>query len=375
MLFFIYAIIGMQIFGNIQLNPDTDINRHNNFQTFVQGLMLLFRCATGEAWPSIMLSCIHGKTCEAGAKKPGLECGSNMAYMYFVSFIFFCSFLMLNLFVAVIMDNFDYLTRDSSILGAHHLDEFVRIWAEYDPNATGKIHYTEMYDMLKNIDPPLGFGNKCPNRLAYKKLIRMNMPIDQDGKVQFTTTLFALIRENLSIKMRCAEEMDQADEELRETIRHIWPLQARKILDLLIPKSDCLNSGKLTVGKIYAALLILESWKATRFGQIKSSNPQVMELTDVVISSRRPSEDSNSDGQQSHSQGMHLHPGYRQPRSRSPSIRRERRSPSPIRRYHHQSHHFHHSHHPHEIGFSDTVSNVVEIVKQEHRRQPRGKHI
>jgi hypothetical protein len=45
-------------------------------------------------------------------------------------------FQMLNLFVAVIMDNFDYLTRDSSILGAHHLDEFVRIWAEYDPNAT-----------------------------------------------------------------------------------------------------------------------------------------------------------------------------------------------------------------------------------------------
>jgi len=33
--------------------------------------------------------------------------------------------------------------------------------------------------------------------------------------------------------------MDQADEELRETIRHIWPLQAKKILDLLIPKSDC----------------------------------------------------------------------------------------------------------------------------------------
>lgn len=59
-----------------------------------------------------------------------------------------------------------------------------------------------MYDMLKNMDPPLGFGNKCPNRLAYKKLIRMNMPVDDDGKVNFTTTLFALIRENLSIKVR-----------------------------------------------------------------------------------------------------------------------------------------------------------------------------
>lgn len=59
-----------------------------------------------------------------------------------------------------------------------------------------------MYDMLKNIDPPLGFGNKCPNRLAYKKLVRMNMPVDEGYKVHFTTTLFALIRENLNIKMR-----------------------------------------------------------------------------------------------------------------------------------------------------------------------------
>lgn len=62
--------------------------------------------------------------------------------------------------------------------------------------------------MLKNMDPPLGFGNKCPNRLAYKKLIRMNMPLDAEGKVGFTTTLFALIRENLNIKMRTGESED-----------------------------------------------------------------------------------------------------------------------------------------------------------------------
>ncbi len=73
----------------------------------------------------------------------------------------------------------------------------------------GRIHYSEMYDMLKNMDPPLGFGSKCPDRLAYKKLIRMNMPLDNEGKVNFTTTLFSLIRENLNIKMRSAEEMDQ----------------------------------------------------------------------------------------------------------------------------------------------------------------------
>ncbi|XP_047738439.1 voltage-dependent calcium channel type A subunit alpha-1 [Hyalella azteca] len=270
-LFFIYAIIGMQVFGNMKFDPDTDFNRHNNFQSFFAALLLLFRCATGESWQSIMLSCIDGVPCDPRALGDDKEetCGSNIAYAYFVSFIFFCSFLMLNLFVAVIMDNFDYLTRDSSILGAHHLDEYIRIWAEYDPNATGRIHYTEMYEMLRNMDPPLGFGNKCPHRLAYKKLIRMNMPMDENLKVHFTTTLFALIRENLAIKMRAPHEMDTADSELRQTIKKIWPMQAKKVIDLIIPPDDQLVYEKLTVGKVYAALLILENWNTTRFGQIQ----------------------------------------------------------------------------------------------------------
>ena len=92
-----------------------------------------------------------------------------------------------------------------------------------------------MYDMLKNMDPPLGFGSKCPDRLAYKKLIRMNMPLDGEGKVNFTTTLFALIRENLNIKMRSAEEMDQADVELRETIVKVWPFTAKEKIEVLVP--------------------------------------------------------------------------------------------------------------------------------------------
>ena len=48
----------------------------------------------------------------------------------------------------------------------------------------GKIHYTDVFNMLRQIDPPLGFGKKCPERAAYKKLIRMNMPMDKEGKVR-----------------------------------------------------------------------------------------------------------------------------------------------------------------------------------------------
>ncbi|XP_073746668.1 voltage-dependent N-type calcium channel subunit alpha-1B-like [Callorhinus ursinus] len=91
MLFFIYAIIGMQVFGNIALDDDTSINRHNNFRTFLQALMLLFRSATGEAWHEIMLSCLSNQACDEHANAS--ECGSDFAYFYFVSFIFLCSFL------------------------------------------------------------------------------------------------------------------------------------------------------------------------------------------------------------------------------------------------------------------------------------------
>ena len=105
-----------------------------------------FRCATGEAWPEIMLAGLSGRDCDERAYErnettgklldPEQTCGSDVSYVYFVSFIFLCSFIMLNLFVAVIMDNFDYLTRDSSILGSHHLGEFITAWADFDPSGT-----------------------------------------------------------------------------------------------------------------------------------------------------------------------------------------------------------------------------------------------
>ena len=43
MLFFIYAIVGMQLFGSIIMDSSTSIERHNNFRHIFQSLMLLFR--------------------------------------------------------------------------------------------------------------------------------------------------------------------------------------------------------------------------------------------------------------------------------------------------------------------------------------------
>uniref|UniRef100_A0A803Y9X0 Voltage-dependent R-type calcium channel subunit alpha n=1 Tax=Meleagris gallopavo TaxID=9103 RepID=A0A803Y9X0_MELGA len=269
MLFFIYAIIGMQVFGNIKLDEESHINRHNNFRSFLGSLMLLFRSATGEAWQEIMLSCLEGKGCEpdttaTSGQNENERCGTDLAYVYFVSFIFFCSFLMLNLFVAVIMDNFEYLTRDSSILGPHHLDEFVRIWAEYDRAACGRIHYTEMYEMLTLMSPPLGLGKRCPSKVAYKRLVLMNMPVAEDMTVHFTSTLMALIRTALDIKIAKGNggaDWQQLDSELQKEILTIWPHLSQKMLDLLVPMP---KTSDLTVGKIYAAMMIMDYYKQSK---------------------------------------------------------------------------------------------------------------
>uniref|UniRef100_A0A8C6X1R3 Voltage-dependent L-type calcium channel subunit alpha n=1 Tax=Naja naja TaxID=35670 RepID=A0A8C6X1R3_NAJNA len=259
MLFFIYAVIGMQMFGKIALVDGTQINRNNNFQTFPQAVLMLFRCATGEAWQEVLLGASYGKLCDPESDyAPGEEytCGSGFAYFYFVSFYMLCAFLIINLFVAVIMDNFDYLTRDWSILGPHHLDEFKKIWAEYDPEATGRIKHLDVVTLLRRIQPPLGFGKFCPHRVACKRLVGMNMPLNSDGTVTFNATLFALVRTALKIKTE--GNFEKANEELRMIIKKIWKRTSMKLLDQVIPP---IGDDEVTVGKFYATFLIQEHFR------------------------------------------------------------------------------------------------------------------
>ncbi|KAK3797828.1 hypothetical protein RRG08_052427 [Elysia crispata] len=259
MLFFIYAVIGMQMFGRIKLDYDTQIHDYNNFRSFPWAVLVLFRSATGENWQEIMLAC---------ANKPGVECdpnadnvneggcGNDAAYLYFITFYVLCSFLIINLFVAVIMDNFDYLTRDWSILGPHHLDEFVRLWSEYDPEAKGRIKHLDVVTLLRKISPPLGFGKLCPHRVACKRLVSMNMPLNSDGTVMFNATLFALVRTSLKIKTE--GNIDTANEELRAVIKKIWKRTSPDLLDQVVPPA---GDDDVTVGKFYATFLIQDYFR------------------------------------------------------------------------------------------------------------------
>ena len=56
----------------------------------------LCRCATGEQWQEIMLAALPGRRCDPEADvEPGEEftCGSNLSYIYFISFFMLCAYL------------------------------------------------------------------------------------------------------------------------------------------------------------------------------------------------------------------------------------------------------------------------------------------
>ncbi|KAL3075123.1 hypothetical protein niasHS_013346 [Heterodera schachtii] len=112
------------MFGNIQLDPTSEINGHNNFQSFFNVVILLFRCATGEAWQEIMLSSTAGKPCaKTNALSMALQmldkssgvgpqpCGTNMSYAYFVTFVFLSSFL-LGLGIELVNRRFDRIVDE-----------------------------------------------------------------------------------------------------------------------------------------------------------------------------------------------------------------------------------------------------------------------
>ena len=68
------------------------------FTNTLNNITFNFRCATGEAWPNIMLACEAGRECNPKSHKtnettgeildPEKKCGSHMTYFYFVTFIF-----------------------------------------------------------------------------------------------------------------------------------------------------------------------------------------------------------------------------------------------------------------------------------------------
>ncbi|XP_065647837.1 voltage-dependent R-type calcium channel subunit alpha-1E-like isoform X2 [Hydra vulgaris] len=252
---YVYAIMGMQLFGNIKLEKTKQLNEMNNFCNIFKTILLLFRCSSGDNWSEIMSECYDNAKCnETYLLYTNVPCGNTtLARIYFISYMFLSRFFLLNLFVAVIMDNFEYLTRDNSIMCLRDLKEFVSCWSKFDPQATGYITNNKLYELMRLTSPPIGFGTKCPKAVCFKRMMQMNIPLNADGNVSFHTVLMTLVRFGLKI------HLNKNDVEFKSVINSLWPDIALKSLDKFFP--DLTDKNQLTVRKVFSIKLIFMSFQ------------------------------------------------------------------------------------------------------------------
>ncbi|KAL4219841.1 hypothetical protein ACF0H5_020252 [Mactra antiquata] len=153
LLMLFYAYTGVLLFGNVKYGYD--LGRHANFKTTSNAIALLFRIVTGEDWNKIMHDCMVQKPfC---SYKPGNNFWETNCGNFTASLIFFCSFyviityIVLNLLVAIIMENFSlfYSNEEDALLSYNDIREFQSTWNMVDVNRKGVIPVNRVKYLLR----------------------------------------------------------------------------------------------------------------------------------------------------------------------------------------------------------------------------------
>ena len=166
---FIYATLGMQLFTFVRHGEA--LNDFANFRTFGSTFLLLFQVLTGDGWHAIMLDTMvdeaHGCDPQPADGSPS-DCGSWLALPYFISFTLVGAFVLLNLALAVVLEEFLSLWQRRTeserrarsglpeMIDADDVTEFQEGWAMFDPDATGFMRREELPKLFVTLRYPLG---------------------------------------------------------------------------------------------------------------------------------------------------------------------------------------------------------------------------
>ena len=176
LLFFIYAAVGVELYSTIGYHGN-GLSEQSNFRSIGNAMQCLMKFATGEAWNSFMYSmleerdncdsnpaydetspwCISEKDYPTCTEINGCEAGFSV-FLYFYSFNLIVSYVILNLVVGVVLEGFEN-SSEGDILQRADLDDFVKTWAQFDPEATCYINAADLQSFVTRLPPPLGFGS------------------------------------------------------------------------------------------------------------------------------------------------------------------------------------------------------------------------
>ncbi|GLI63280.1 hypothetical protein VaNZ11_006186 [Volvox africanus] len=186
--FFMYAYIGMYLFGKVQHGES--LSRHVNFHNFWQALLVLMRVATGDNWTGIMFDCmVQPPKCNRSSG----GCGTYIAVPYFLTFVLLIYVILLNLFTAVIIETFEKThEQEEWKLSPQALEDFVTLWSEYD-DGSGTILPRHLEELLLRLDPPLGLGPYADNKDVLRFVYDLDIPL-VNARVPFHKTAFELVK-------------------------------------------------------------------------------------------------------------------------------------------------------------------------------------
>ncbi|XP_046820386.1 sodium leak channel non-selective protein isoform X1 [Vespa crabro] len=141
LLVFFYALAGTIIFGTVKYGEG--IGRRANFESPVTGVAMLFRIVTGEDWNKIMHDCmIQPPYCTPAANYWETDCGNfHASLIYFCTFYVIITYIVLNLLVAIIMENFSlfYSNEEDALLSYADIRNFQNTWNVVDNHQKGVI--------------------------------------------------------------------------------------------------------------------------------------------------------------------------------------------------------------------------------------------
>jgi hypothetical protein len=186
LIFFVFSVLGMQIFATVKRTGA--MNHHLNFESFPNAFLVLVQVATLDNWTDLMLALTNTGDC--GPE----DCGTPFAPLFFIAFILVAGFVMVNLFIAIILDNFSTTMQlEKSALKISDLKKFADAWAIYDEDASWLVETKHFPIILAQLKPPLGIIRRC-DRIALLMLAdSYNIP-EHGGVIHFAETLIPLAR-------------------------------------------------------------------------------------------------------------------------------------------------------------------------------------
>ncbi|RKP08010.1 Ion transport protein-domain-containing protein [Thamnocephalis sphaerospora] len=151
---FVYSIILVELFSLTRFGPYTD--ELGSFRNFGNALLMLFRMSTGENWHYVMHDyMVEPPFCVGADDYLDTDCGSKYWSLFlFLSFYIIGTYILVNMFIVAVIDNFSYTYhRDirASFVTRSDIRKFKRVWATFDPLATGYISVQELPRLLRSL--------------------------------------------------------------------------------------------------------------------------------------------------------------------------------------------------------------------------------